>query len=818
MASRSLLFSAKPALIALFFIFSVFVPARQSISQTQSPQAPALASVDSQRAIVAQYCAGCHNDRVKSGGFSWSTVELAHPEENAERIEKVIRKLRAGLMPPPGRPRPDLATAKMFVSSLESSIDRAASAKPYVGRPLLHRMNRAEYAASVQDLLGLTVDVSALLPADVMSHGFDNMADVATASTALLDAYLRAASKISRLAVGDTEIEPSVTTFLLSKEVNQTRHVPGAPMGTRGGLSVLHNFPVDGDYVFKLAFYYSVDGPLFGRIQGRTQQIEVSINGERVSLFTLDPDRTKWHDMPTPPIHVKAGPQRVSAAFLETFEGPVDDVIMPTAQTLVDLNVADMPGLSSLPHLHDFEIRGPMKIAGSGDTLSRRKIFSCRPADAKEEPVCARKIITILARRAYRRPVSDREVEDLMSMYTSGHNHGGFESGIRMVVQAILANPQFLFRFERAPAGVAPNTLYRISDLELASRLSYFIWSSAPDEELLTVASQGKLKDSLELEKQARRMLADPKAIALTNNFASQWLHLRNLKELQPDAYQFVGYTKNLADSMMRETQLFFDSIIQEDRNILDLLTADYTFVDELLARHYNINVSGSTFRRVRMPDENRRGILGHASILTLTSVSTRTSPVGRGKYIMEVLLGTPPPPPPPEVPALTENSPSGDAKLVSLRQQLEQHRTNEPCASCHKLMDPIGLALENFDAVGAWRINDGGVRIDPRGELFDGSKLDGPASLNKAILNHSDMFLTAFTESLMAYGLGRVVDYRDMPVVRSIMKDAARKGNRFSSFVLALIKSVPFQMSVVEGPSTVEADLAARTVSKGLN
>jgi Protein of unknown function (DUF1592)/Protein of unknown function (DUF1588)/Protein of unknown function (DUF1585) len=366
----------------------------------------------------------------------------------------------------------------------------------------------------------------------------------------------------------------------------------------------------------------------------------------------------------------------------------------------------------------------------------------------------------------------------------------------------ILSNPGFLFRFERPPLGVTPGSLYRIGDLELASRLSYFLWSRGPDEELLSIAARGKLKDPVTLDKQVRRMLADPKSLALTNNFASQWLHLRNLKEVQPDAYQFLDFTKNLGDSMMRETQLFFDSIVREDRSVFDLLTADYTFVDELLAKEYGIpNISGSAFRRVQIPDTNRRGILGQASILTLTSVSTRTSPVGRGKYVMEVLLGTPPPPPPPNVPALKENATSGDAKMLSVRQRLEEHRSNEPCASCHKLMDPIGLSLENFDAIGAWRINDSGSRIDPRSELFDGTKLDGPASLNRAILNHSDMFLSAFGESLMAYGLGRVVDYRDMPVLRSIEKDAAKSGNRFSSFVLALVKSAPFQMTMAEEP-----------------
>jgi hypothetical protein len=443
-----------------------------------------------------------------------------------------------------------------------------------------------------------------------------------------------------------------------------------------------------------------------------------------------------------------------------------------------------------------------MKVAGPGDTPSRRKIFICQPVDVKDEAGCARKIILALARQAYRRPVNEDEIEDLMNLYRSGS--GGFEYGIRVALQAILSNPGFLFRFERVPPN-APQGPYRISDLELASRLSYFIWSAGPDEELLSLATQGKLKEPAILDKQTRRMLADRKASALTNNFASQWLHLRNLKEAQPDAYQYLGFTKNLADSMMRETQLFFDSIVREDRSVLDLLTADYTFVDELLAKHYGIsNVSGSAFRRVQISDKNRHGILGHASILTLTSVSTRTSPVGRGKYVMEVFFGTPPPPPPPNVPALKENATSGDARILSVRQRIEEHRANEPCSSCHKLMDPIGLSLENFDAVGAWRINDGGSRIDSRAELFDGTELDGPASLNQAILKHSDMFLAAFAENLIAYGLGRVVDYRDMPVLRSIVNDAAKNEYRFSSFVLALVKSAPFRMSEAEEGTAV--------------
>ena len=760
-------------------------------------QAPDAAS---EQALVNKYCEVCHNDKLKSGGFSWTKVDLAHPDQSSEQLEKVIRKLRAGLMPPVGLPRPDAATTKAFVAALESGIDQAAAAHPNPGRPALHRLNRTEYANSIRDLLNLKVDVAPLLPADDMSHGFDNMADALNFSPALMDAYIRTAGKISRLAVGDIDTTPSVTTYQLSKSVSQLRHVEGAPVGTRGGLSVIHQFPIDAEYVFKMTFYYSVDGPLFGKSQGKGQQIEISINGERVALLDIDPKRTKWDDLQTPPIKVKAGPQRVSAAFIQHFEGPLEDIVTPIEYSLVDLNEADMAGLTSLPHLHDLAISGPYNASGLGDTPSRRRIFTCRPS-ADDDVGCARKIISRLARQAYRRPPDDSDVDELMNLYVSGRNRDGFEGGIRMALQAMIANPKFIFRFEPAPENVAPGSNYRISDLELASRLSYFLWSSAPDDELITLASQGKLHERQALEQQVRRMLADPKSEALSTNFASEWLHLQNLKDAQPDAYLYPNFDANLGKSMQRETELFFNSFVRDDRNMLELLTANFSFVDEILAKHYKIpNVLGTRFRRVQIPDENRLGLLGQASILTLTSVSNRSSPVQRGKYVLEVLLGTPPPPPPPNVPALSENASSGELKLLSVRQRMEEHRKNANCAACHKIIDPIGFALENFDAVGGWRINDSGLPVDTKGQMFDGTKLDGPASLRQAILNHSDAFLGTFTENLLAYGLGRVIDYRDMPTVRSIERQAARDDNRFSSFVLGIVNSASFQTSRAEG------------------
>jgi len=774
------------------------------LSYTQG--AEQFSTVESQRGLVDKYCVVCHNDETRSGGFSWTKLDLAQPGQNTESLEKVIRKLRAGLMPPVGMPRPDAASIKSFAAALETGIDQAAATHPNPGRPALHRLNRTEYANSIRDLLNLKVDVSSLLPADDMSHGFDNMADALNFSPALMEGYIRAASKISRLAVGDPETTPSVTTFQLSKAVSQMRHVEGAPIGTRGGISVMHDFPVDAEYIFKMTFYYSVDGPLFGKSRGKTEQIEVSINGERMALLDIDPLRTKWDDLQTPPIKVKAGPQRVSAAFIQHFEGPLEDAVMPIEYSLVDLNEADMAGVTSLPHLHDFAISGPYNISGLGDTPSRHKIFTCRPT-SDDDVGCAKKILSKLARQAYRRPVTDGDVEDLLNLYVAGRNRGGFESGIRMAVQAMIANPKFVFRFEPAPANVAPGANYHVGNLELASRLSYFLWSSAPDEELITVASQGKLSDQTVLEKQVRRMLADPKAEALSTNFAAEWLHLQNLRDVQPDAYLYPNFDKNLAQSMQRETELFFNSFVREDRDVLGLLTANYTYVDEILAKHYKIpNVLGTRFRRVEIPDENRRGLLGQGSILTLTSISNRTSPVQRGKYVMEVLLGTPPPPPPPNVPALKENATSGEVKPLSVRERMEEHRKNPVCASCHKMIDPIGFALENFDAVGAWRTNDSGFRVDTKGQLFDGTKLDGPVSLRQAILNHSDAFLGTFTESLLAYGLGRVIDYRDMPVVRSIEREAAQNGNRFSAFMLAIVNSMPFQMSRAEESAAVDA------------
>lgn len=759
-------------------------------------------SVESQRALVDKYCVGCHNEKLKSGGFSWVKIDLAHPDQDAAEMEKAIRKLRAGMMPPAGMPRPDPATLGAFASALETKIDQAAAQHPTVGAPDLHRLNRAEYRNSVRDLLDVDIDAASLLPPDDMSHGFDNMADALTVTPALMQGYIRAAGKISRLAVGDPRADPGMVSYNVPKVVNQMRHIDGAPFGTRGGISIVHNFPADGEYTFKVVPYYWYTEELFGSaLPGpeQNQQIEISVDGARVALFTIDPKvpETKANYV-TVPIKVKAGPRRVSAAFLSKFDGPVPDQYRLAEQTLVDVSIGLQPGMSALPHLHTLAITGPLNPTGVSDTPSRGKILTCHPGGQSEELNCATKIVSALARQAYRRPVTNADIEPLLRAYQFGRSEGSFETGIRMAVQAVLADPQFVFRFERAAANPGQSPNYRITDLEMASRMSYFIWSSAPDDELITVASEGRLRDPSMLEKQVRRMLVDPKSEALATGFAAEWLHLQNLKEIDPDGGMFPDFTRNLALSMQRETELLFDSVMREDRNVLDLLTSNYTFVDEVLAKHYGIpNILGTRFRRVELKDPNRFGLLGQGSILTLTSQANRTSPVQRGKYVMEVLLGAPPPNPPPDVPALKENT--INKQQTSVRERMEEHRASPACAGCHKLMDPIGMALENFDPVGLWRENDSGFRIDASGQMFDGSKLNGPVSVREAILKHSDAFIGNFTENLLAYGLGRVLDYHDMPVVRSIEREAARNNDRLSSFILDVVKSSPFQMRRAE-------------------
>jgi hypothetical protein len=757
-----------------------------------------------QQALVNQYCAGCHNDRAKTGGFSFSGINLAHPERNAEQVEKVIRKLRTGMMPPSGRPRPDGETLQVFAGTLEREIDEIGLAHPNPGRPSLHRLNRTEYSNSIHDLLGLDINAESLLPPDDMSHGFDNMAEVLNISPSLMEGYIRAAGKISRSAIGDAKMRPIVETYPVSQSFSQDRYVEGTPFGSRGGIAVTHNFPADGEYQFIVSLVFTTNTNLFGNT-AKEEKVEVAVNGERVALMDVNPRMKVDEVLKTPLIKVQAGPQRISAAFLKNqnnTDGPYEDLLRPIGRTLGDISAGSVAGLTSLPHVRDFGVSGPFNATGVSETPSRGKIFICRPASAKDEEPCAKKIITALARHAFREPVTEEHMEELMTTYGEGRSHGDFDGGIRMALELMLSHPEFVFRFERPPANAAPGTDYRVSDLELASRLSYFLWSTAPDDQLIDVAAQGKLRNPTILEQQVRRMLADPKCEALATNFAGQWLYLRNLKDALPDYYLYPLADQNLLQAMRRETELFFYSTVKEDRSILDLLTANYTFVNQDLAKHYGVSgVLGNAFRRVTLTDENRFGLLGQGSILTVTSFSNRTSPVVRGKWVLEQILGAAVPVPPPNVPPLKEVPVIGGdlVKRQTVRERIEQHRANEPCASCHKIMDPIGLSLENYDAVGSWRTQDSGYPVDTSGQLVDGTKVTNPVNLRQALLKYKEAYVRNVTGKLLMYALGRGLEYYDMPMVRAIDHDVEKNNYKFESIVMGIVKSTPFQMRRTE-------------------
>ena len=763
-----------------------------------------------QNALVKQYCVTCHNDRMKAGTMSLQAFDAANVLEHPELAEKMIRKLRAGMMPPVGARRPDAATLSALVTTLETTIDRAAALNPNPGWRPSQRLNRAEYERAVKDLLALDVDVNQFLPADTISDGFDNIADSQTISSTLMEGYLRAASQISRLAVGDRHASPTSTTWKVPRTQSQMRHVEGAPLGTRGGLSVLHTFPADGEYLFKIMLHMGPTGDLFGGPYAG-EKIEVSIDGARVALMDINPRMNEQDPngltMQSPKVHIKAGQHRVSAAFVQRFEGPADDLIMPIEHTLADTNIGEVFGTTALAHVRDFTVQGPLAVTGVSETESRRRIFTCRPTTAPEEATCAAEIIRKLAGQAYRGHVPAEDFKDLMAFYDRGRQGSNFESGIRLALQAILASPRFLFRVEHTPATVKPGQTYRIADADLASRLSFFLWGSMPDAELLKAASAGTLRTPAVFDRQVKRMLADPRSEALATRFASQWLRLQDVEKVRPDHHFYRYWDTTLSKAMVRETELFVDSLIREDRPVTDLLTADHTFVNERLARHYDIpNILGDEYRRVTIADPNRRGVLGQGSVLLLTSIADRTSPVLRGKWIMEVLLGSPPPPPPPNVPLLEETKAVDEGKVLSVRERMEVHRKNPQCSSCHKVIDPLGLALENFDVTGVWRIKDSGVPIDPVGDLYDGTKLDGPIALRNALLKHQDVVMLSFTESLMTYALGRRVEYYDMPAVRKIVRDAKAKNYRFSAFISGVAHSAAFRMGRVAPVETTDA------------
>jgi hypothetical protein len=725
-------------------------------------------------AFLKQYCLGCHNDRAKVGNLSLQPLDPTKVEGHVEVWEKVVRKLRTGMMPPETAPKPAAAARETFASAIEARLDRVALAHPDPGIPALHRLNRAEYANAIRDLLAVDIDVTAMLPPDDSAAGFDNNADVLGVSPAHIEGYASAAAKISRIAVGDASIGLDRVTYRVPGDLAQDVHLEGQPLGTRGGLIVKHTFPLDAEYDLEIG---AVGGG--GRLgapppsggPGGGEDRFVTLDGERIVLAPRGATR----------LRVPAGPHTITAAMaIRSRVAGVDTVFNAPARA---------GGISQLT------IAGPFNATGPGDSPSRKLLMTCRPASAAEETRCARTIVNTLASRAYRRPVAATgpEMDTLLAFYNAGRERGSFESGIQRAVARVLVDPRFLFRFEREPANAAPGAPFRLADIELASRLSFFLWSSIPDEPLMADARRGALKDPAVMEKQVRRMLGDPKADALVSNFAGQWLMLRELRNSRPDSPDWDG---NLRQSFQRETEMLFQAVIREDRSVIDLLDADFTFVDERLARHYGIpNVHDSRMRRVQLgADDPRRGLLGHGSILTVTSASNRTSPVTRGKWVLENVLGVPPPAPPPGVETNLEKD-AEQVKVTSLRQRMELHRNNPACASCHRLMDPIGFSLENFDNTGKWRTLDGKTPIDASGVMVDGSRLNGPATLRQALVGHSDVFAGVFAERLLTYAAGRGLRPEDMPTVRAITRAAAQNTYRFSSFVLEVVRSAPFQM-----------------------
>ena len=778
--------------------------------QTLSP-VPSHASPH--RALLKRYCVVCHNETLRTAELMLDKAEVEDVSKEAEVWERVVRKLRAGAMPPVGMPRPDKPTLDSLITYLETELDRAAAARPNPGRSPDHRLNRAEYTNAIRDLLALEIDGEALLPVDNLGYGFDNIAEVLAVSPLLMERYMLAAGKISRLAIGDLTMGPASETYEVPAEfIQDNRASEDLPFGSRGGIAVRHRFPVDGEYVIKITLHKNVDGYIRGLV--KPNMLDVRLDSVRIKLFTIggerkgrsgplfsgnqnpeyrgDLDQVGYEFTADEALEArfpaKAGTRLVGVAFLKQHTKPTGILTPRLLLSNLDHYKGGDPAVESVT------INGPYNTKGLGDTASRRRIFVCSPASAQDEEPCARKILSTLARRAYRRPVTVEDLQDLLGLYKVGRSEGSFEAGIQIALQSILAGPEFLFRVERDPANVAPDTAYPISDLELASRLSFFLWSSIPDDELLDLAESGQLRDPAVLEQQVGRMLADSRSQALVENFAGQWLQLRTMRQVLPDPVEFPDFDDELREVFQRETELLFESMLRQDRSVLELLNADYTFVNERLARHYGIpNIYGSHFRRVTLDDEGRRGLLGHGSILTVTSYSNRTSPVLRGKWVLENFLGMPPPPPPPDVPAALEEK--KDGKLLTLRQMMEQHRANPVCAACHKLTDPVGFALENFDAIGKWRTTDANAPIDASGVFYDGSKFQDVVEFRKVLLSHSQQFVRTVTEKLLTYALGRGAEYYDAPTVRKILREGAASDYRWSSLISGIIKSTPFQM-----------------------
>ena len=775
------------------------------------PAAPAQ-DVAAQRALMDQYCVVCHNEKLKTANLLLDKIDLAKLSEHREIAEKVVRKVRAGMMPPSGMPRPDPETFEKLITWMEGELD--ARATPHLPPPGIHRLNRAEYANVIRDLLGLEVDATKFLPPDDSTSGFDNIAGALRMSPALMEAYLSAAGKLSRLAIG-TATAATQAVYVAPQDVSQDYHIEGLPFGTRGGMLIKHEFPADAYYVFKVFPINKGNmggSGAFGEVTG--EQLEVTVDGVQVHQFDWDAELsrgsavhagadTKW-------IYVKAGLHTVGVTFLATNYAPGNDLNAKFLRSTIQ--TGSLPGMTFYPHVGRALIEGPYDPEGADDTISRRKIFVCEPKAPGQEETCARQIVTNLAKRAYRRPATAQDVGTLMEFYVAGRADGGsFDAGIERAVRRLLADPEFIYRRETEPANLAPGRSYRINDLQLASRLSFFLWSSIPDDELTTLASQGRLKEPAVLEQQVRRMLADPRSEAFITNFTGQWLNVRALETNDPLVNFYPDFDDNLRQAFRREVELFFDSVVHEDRSILDLVDADYTFVNERLAKHYGIpNVYGPQFRRVTLGPglEMRRGLLGKGSLLTTTSQAARTSPVTRGKWFLQTFLGISPPDPPPNVPAIAEKKDdgTGNVKEPTMRQQMEQHRRNPVCASCHRIFEPIGLAMENFDAIGTYRTVAAGVPIDGSGVLVDGTQIKDVGSLRGVLNRYSPQYVRVVTEKMLTYALGRGTEYADMPLVRSIVRDAAGSNYRFSSIVLGIVKSAPFQMNTKGSEITQQA------------
>lgn len=761
---------------------------------------------EEQNALVKRYCAGCHSDRGKAGNLTLASFDIAKVGHEPDVAERMIRKMRASMMPPPGMPRPEPAAYQKLITSLETTVDAYARTNPNPGGRSFQRLNRPEYTRAVKELLELDVDAGRWLPNDTMSANFDNIADEQALSPTLLESYLNGAADISRMAVGDKDAPAIDSTFTNPSYMSQHPwdHVDGAPYGTRGGMVVDYIFPADGEYAFEVTF---TNGD-----NSRFEDVDISIDGQRVALLQyengpqISADGSGATPLFTDPVLVRAGQRKVAAAFIKRTDGPYEDLIKPHEWSNAG-GGSGGGGITTLPQLHDVVIRGPYKTTGISMTPSRQKIFSCRPTSPATEKSCARQIITRMGGEAYRRPLTTAEVDRIVPFYESEAAKTGFESGVRASLEAILASPYFIFRLEKAPTDARSGGTYRVADIDLASRLSFFLWGQPPNQELIAAAQRKELSTMAGLDKQARRMLADPRSSALANRFAAQWLRLQDVEKVRPDPNFYPNFDENIAEAMRTETKMFFDSLVKEDRSLLDLYRADYTFLNERLAKHYGIaGVSGAEFRRVIYPDATRRGIFGQGTMLVQSSLANRTSPVLRGKWVMEVLLGTPPPPPPPNVPDLEVTSASKEGRMLTTRERMEEHRKNAACSSCHRFMDPIGLSLDNFDVTGRWRARENGMPLDTAGDFYDGTKITSLTELSATLMKRPIPLVRTFTENLMAFGLGRRVEYYDQPTVRAIAKGAEATNFKISSFILGVVKSDAFRMRRVE-PETTSTD-----------